>query len=371
MKTYIFPGQGSQYVGMGKKLFAQFPQLAEQANDVLGYSVSDLCLYDPNKQLNKTQFTQPALYTVSALAYLAHQTENESPADFFAGHSLGEYNALFAAGAFNFETGLKLVKKRGELMSQAAPGAMAAVLNLDEEKLRSGLCDNQLMNVDVANLNAPDQIVISGLVDDIEQSQQFIEQLGGRFIKLNTGGAFHSRYMAPAQQAFARYIQEFDFSVPHTPVIDNVTAKPIEPLDIAKLLIAQITQPVRWTQSIEFLIRQGEMKFIELGPKKVLTKLVQSIQKNASLVTSINPVTTINVATKPLAPHQQVAHWNKTYPIGTEVKINGNSNRHTTRTNATLLFGHRPTIFLHGFRGYFHLNEITPMQHIKQTAASA
>ncbi|MCF2860139.1 ACP S-malonyltransferase [Pseudoalteromonas sp. SMS1] len=371
MKTYIFPGQGSHYVGMGKKLFKQFPHMVEQANEVLGYSIRDLCLNDSCKQLNQTQFTQPALYTVSVLAYLQHQQDNPTPADFFAGHSLGEYCALFAGGAFSFEAGLKLVKKRGELMSQAASGAMAAVLNVEEVTLRSNLHENQLTSVDIANLNAPDQIVISGPTADIQRCQPMIEQLGGRFIKLNTSGAFHSRYMAPAQQEFARYIQAFNFSALHTPVIANVTAQPMASHDIAKLLIAQITQPVKWTQSIEFLLTQGEMTFTELGPKKVLTKLIQSIQTNVALVTQHKSVTPVSATDKTLTPQQQVTHWNRIYPIGTEVKINGKSDLYTTRTNASLLFGHRPAIYLHGFHGYFHLHELSAMPQTAHAAKSA
>ncbi|KZN61373.1 ACP S-malonyltransferase [Pseudoalteromonas luteoviolacea] len=365
MKTYIFPGQGSQYIGMGKKLFGEFSQHVELANEILGYSITDLCLVDPNKQLNNTQFTQPALFVVSALAYLQQQNQDTNCADYFAGHSLGEYTALFAAGAMSFEMGLKLVKKRGELMSQAAPGAMAAVLNVQEVELRNCLQEHQLTGIDIANLNAPDQIVISGLVYDIDKSQQIIERLGARFIKLNTSGAFHSRYMAPAQREFAKYIAGFSFSSPHTPVIANVTAHPIKENEIAHSLIEQLTQPVKWTQSIEFLIAQGEMSFTELGPKKVLTKLVDSIKRNCD--TALH----IGAAQTPLTPQQQIDHWNSTYPIGSEVKINGTAKRGSTRSRAIMSFGHRPTIYLHGFSGYFHLSELSPLQQFVKKATEA
>ncbi|KZN48848.1 ACP S-malonyltransferase [Pseudoalteromonas luteoviolacea] len=371
MKTYIFPGQGSQYVGMGKKLFGEFSQQVELADEILGYSITELCLVDPNKQLNNTCFTQPALFVVSALAYLQQQKQDVISADYFAGHSLGEYTALFAAGAMSFEMGLKLVKKRGELMSQAAPGAMAAVLNVQEVELRNCLQEHQLTGIDIANLNAPDQIVISGLVDDIDKSQQIIERLGARFIKLNTSGAFHSRYMAPAQREFAKYIAGFNFSSPHTPVIANVTAHPIKENEIANCLIEQLTQPVKWTQSIEFLLAQGEMVFTELGPKKVLTKLVDNIKNNRDTTLHIGAQRPTDAAQTSLTPQQQVDHWNSTYPIGSEIKINGTAKQGFTRSQAIMSFGHRPTIYLHGYSGYFHLTELSPLQQIVKKATEA
>ncbi|MBQ4835690.1 ACP S-malonyltransferase [Pseudoalteromonas luteoviolacea] len=370
MKTYIFPGQGSQYVGMGKKLFAEFPNYAEQASDLLGYSISELCLADPNKQLNHTQFTQPALYTVSALAFLQQQKKQDT-ADYLAGHSLGEYAALFAAGAISFESGLKLVQKRGELMSKAAPGAMAAVLNVSEYDLNNALTDNNLNTIDIANLNAPEQIVISGLAEDIDQSQRCIEQLGGRFIKLNTSGAFHSRYMAQAKAEFADFIQAVEFAPMHTPVIANVTATPYQASNIPKLLIDQITQPVQWTKSIEFLLSQGDMCFLELGPKKVLTKLVQTIEQNFAKTPQLSTVTNSIGNQAVVTPQQQVTHWNNTYPIGTEVFVKGQATPCKTRSQAILQFGHRPTIYLHDYSGYFHLNDVSPVATSAHIAATA
>jgi len=370
MKTYIFPGQGSQYVGMGKPLFAEFPAYVEQASELLGYSISELCLADPNKQLNHTQFTQPALYVVSALAFLQQQKQ-QGAADYLAGHSLGEYAALFAAGAISFETGLKLVQKRGELMSKAAPGAMAAVLNISESNLKGALAESNLNAIDIANLNAPDQIVISGLAEDINQSQAFIEQLGGLFIKLNTSGAFHSRYMAPAQTEFAEFIQGFEFKTLQTPVIANVTAQPYHHADIAQHLIAQITQPVQWTKSVEYLLSQGDMEFLEIGPKKVLTKLVQTIEKQFVMPVQHSDVTTPSNIQAGITPQQQVAHWNSTYPVGTEVFIKGQITPYKTRTQATLQFGHRPTLYLHGFGGYFHLTDLRPAKQLAPTPVTA
>ncbi len=170
MLTFVFPGQGSQFKGMGAGLFDEFQDLTRQADDILGYSIEELCLEDPNHQLGKTQFTQPALYTVSALSYLKKMKESGREPDYAAGHSLGEYNALFAAGCFDFETGLQLVKKRGELMSKAAPGGMAAVLGFTAEQVKEVLSDYHLTGIDIANHNSPSQIVIAGTKQDIEKA---------------------------------------------------------------------------------------------------------------------------------------------------------------------------------------------------------
>ena len=162
MKTYMFPGQGSQARGMGGSLFDEFPELTDKADKILGYSIKELCLEDPRKELKNTQFTQPALYVVNALSYYKRIQETGETPDYVAGHSLGEFNALLAAECFDFETGLKLVKKRGELMSQATDGAMAAILNANREQVETLLKENGFKNVDIANYNAPLQIVISG-----------------------------------------------------------------------------------------------------------------------------------------------------------------------------------------------------------------
>lgn len=279
MATYIFPGQGSQFKGMGKDLFAEFPEFTRNASDVLGYAIEALCLEDPHQQLTQTQYTQPALYVVNALTYLKKIREEGKKPDFVAGHSLGEYNALLAADVFDFETGLKLVKKRGELMSQANGGAMAAILGLNAGKVRDVLDQNSHLSVTIANDNAHTQVVISGLKADVGKVQEVFEQGGSAMvIPLNVSGAFHSPYMRPAQEQFESFVKEFQFNSPSLPVIANFTARAYDANNISHTLTQQITHPVRWTESISYILEQGETEFEEIGPGNVLTGLVQRIK---------------------------------------------------------------------------------------------
>ncbi|CQR73474.1 Polyketide biosynthesis malonyl CoA-acyl carrier protein transacylase BaeC [Sporomusa ovata DSM 2662] len=285
MIAYIFPGQGSQTKGMGGTLFEEFKQLTMQADGVLGYSIKELCLEDPQSKLSQTQYTQPALYIVNALSYLHKIQETGKKPDFAAGHSLGEYNALFAAGAFDFETGLRVVKKRGELMSQATGGGMAAVIGLDEEQITAVLQQNQLQNIEIANYNSPSQIVISGLKTDIDQAKVVFERIKGvqMFIPLKTSGAFHSRYMTEAKNKFAVFLDNFKFSELAITVIANVYARPYKQSAIKQTLIEQLTSPVKWNESIKNLLSLGEMEFEEIGPGRVLTGLVQRIKRESDL----------------------------------------------------------------------------------------
>ncbi len=279
MTTYLFPGQGSQTKGMGHTLFTEFRELTAKADAILGYSLQTLCHDDPQQQLNHTQFTQPALYTINALSYLKKTQETGLKPTYVAGHSLGEYNALFAADVFDFETGLKLVKRRGELMSQAMGGAMAAVVGLKADVIKSLLIQHDLMNVAIANHNSHTQIVISGQKFDIDRVCAILEQAGAAMvIPLKVSGAFHSPYMRAAQEQFEQYLKEFQFSLPSIPVIANWTAKPYQGSEIQQNLAQQITQPVRWTESIEHLLTQGETEFEEIGPGIVLTGLVKRIK---------------------------------------------------------------------------------------------
>ncbi len=277
MKAYVFPGQGSQSVGMRAELFDSFSEYLTSADRILGYSVKELCLKDPEKKLNLTQYTQPGLFIVNALSYLKKLQEDPIKPDFVAGHSLGEYNALFASGAFDFETGLKLVQKRGQLMSEASEGAMAAVIGLSEEKIVEFLKANDLEAVDIANLNAPTQIVVSGLKEDIANMRKVFKSQRTRCLPLKVSAAFHSRYMSDARAEFTEFIKQFSFSDLQIPVISNVTAQPYEQSELSSNLAKQITHSVRWTDSVRYLSGQGDMEYEEIGPGKILEGLIRKI----------------------------------------------------------------------------------------------
>jgi malonyl CoA-acyl carrier protein transacylase len=276
--AFLFPGQGSQRQGMGAEAFARFPELAAEASDVLGYSIEELCAGDDSKRLGQTQFTQPALYVASALEYLATTDSGARPPDFAAGHSVGEYAALFAAGVFNFADGLKLVQKRGEVMSKVKGGAMAAVIGLDPETITETMSQCGRDNVDLVNFNSPAQIVISGPAESVPELEAPLKEAGARhFVLLQVSGAFHSRYMKEPSEAFADFVNDFSFASPSFPVISNVRATPYEANEAADLLVRQIHHPVLWSDSIRFLRQHGEIEFQEIGPGKVLTKLLRQI----------------------------------------------------------------------------------------------
>jgi malonyl CoA-acyl carrier protein transacylase len=285
MLAFVFPGQGSQKRGMGQGLFDEVPEYKAVERDVdaiVGYSMRTLCLEDPDNRLKETQYTQPSLYVANALHYYKAVAQGTRPA-YVAGHSLGEYNALLAAGVFDFLTGLKLVKKRGELMSQAKNGGMGAVIGLDPEKIAKVINDNGLSTIDVANFNTPVQTVVSGPVDDIKRAGPLFDAAGAQmFIPLQVSAAFHSRYMADAAKAFADFLAPMSFAAPKIPVVANATAQPY-PADnasesVKSLLAKQITSSVQWTQSVRYLRSQGVTQFSEMGPGNVLTRMVQQIQ---------------------------------------------------------------------------------------------
>jgi malonyl CoA-acyl carrier protein transacylase len=286
MIAYMFPGQGSQKRGMGQGLFDETPQYAEveqEVDTILGYSLRKLCLEDADNRLKETQFTQPCLYVVNALHYYKAVDRGARPA-YLAGHSLGEYNALLAAGVFDFLTGLRLVQRRGELMSRAKRGGMAAVIGLGERAIAQVIEENRLASIDVANFNTPSQTVVSGPIEDIKRAGPFFERAGARiYMPLQVSAAFHSRYMAEAEPAFADFLAPFSFATPETPVIANATAQPY-PADnasesIKSLLVMQITHSVRWNQSMRLMISKGVTEFKEIGPGNVLTRMAQEIQQ--------------------------------------------------------------------------------------------
>ncbi|AEW95946.1 MULTISPECIES: ACP S-malonyltransferase [Streptomycetaceae] len=290
LRVHLFPGQGSQVKGMGKELFDRFPELTATADRVLGHSIRTLCVEDPERRLKQTEFTQPALYVVGALSHLAALQEGGRLPDYALGHSLGEYVALFAAGVYDFATGLRLVAKRGELMSRASGGTMAAVAGCDVELVRKVLADGGLDALDVANYNAPTQTVIAGPKEVVEQALPLFTEAGARCVPLNVSAPFHSRYMAAAAEEFGRFLDGFDFHPPKIPVIANVDARPYrDAADVKDKLRRQIDGPVRWTDSVRYLMGQGELDVRELGPGTVLTKLVARIEAEATPLLPAEP----------------------------------------------------------------------------------
>jgi trans-AT polyketide synthase, acyltransferase and oxidoreductase domains len=279
--AYVFPGQGSQKKGMGAELFDCFPKLTDLASEVLGYSIKELCLENPDRNLNLTQFTQPALYVVNALSYLKLKEDAGILPNFLAGHSLGEYNALFAAGVFDFETGLELVRKRGELMAKMKDGGMAAIKGLSAEEIIRVIEQHGLEEIDLANYNSQNQIVVSGPRELIAKSGAPFEAAGASlYFPLNVSGAFHSRYMMPAREEFNLFLAPFSFFNPQIPVVSNVEASFYPGNKVRALLADQLIKPVKWTNSIRFLVEQGTITFKEVGPGDVLTKLIWRIQQD-------------------------------------------------------------------------------------------
>lgn len=278
---YAFPGQGSQEKGMGEELFDEFPEYVRSADDVLGYSVKELCLNDSEGKLNLTNYTQPALYVVNALSYLKKIKEMGRKPDFVLGHSLGEYNALFAAGAFSFEDGLRLVKIRGQLMSEIEGGAMAAVIGLDEDTIRNILVENDFTDLQIANINSPVQIILSGRREDIIAAEQLYMDAGARkYIILNVSGAFHhGKYMKAAQDKFAGYLDKITFNKLQIPVISNYTARPYDDLRIKETLREQMSHGVRWVESVRYLLAENEPVFEQIGPGDTVYSLIMMIKR--------------------------------------------------------------------------------------------
>ncbi|MDO9005935.1 MAG: ACP S-malonyltransferase [Aquabacterium sp.] len=287
MIAHVFPGQGAQKRGMGQGLFddvAEFRELEPHIDALLGYSIRQLCLEDPDNRLKETQYTQPALYVVNALHHWKARADGAQPA-MLAGHSLGEYNALLAAGSFSFLTGLRLVQKRGELMSQARDGGMAAVLGMGVDKIGGVLMSNQLSAIDIANHNTPQQVVISGKTVDLERARPLLEAAGAQtVVTLPVSAAFHSRYMDKAARAYEDFLWGYSFKAPVTPVIANVTGLPYAcegdaTQQIRTMLVKQITHSVHWSSSIQYMRAQGALDFMEMGPGNVLTRMLAHITK--------------------------------------------------------------------------------------------
>lgn len=276
MKAIMFPGQGAQFKGMGKELFKVYPSETLLASEILGYDLEELCIDNPERKLGLTQYTQPALFVVNALGFYKQQ-KLVSP-DYFIGHSLGEYNALHAANAFDFETGLKLVIKRGDLMSKSSGGTMAAVLGIDIKELKKKIELSQYSDLDIANYNTFYQTVVSGPKESILKLAKEYGDQKIKVVPLNVSAPFHSRYMEPAAKEFRNYLEEFDFSPTTTPVISNVTAQPYNNNQIKGLLGQQIMGSVQWTSSIIWLFNNNVTDFDEIGGGDILAKMVNQIK---------------------------------------------------------------------------------------------
>jgi malonyl CoA-acyl carrier protein transacylase len=282
MIAYLFPGQGSQRPGMGGGLFERFPRLTAMANEILGYSIESLCLNDDSGRLDQTEFTQPAIYVVSCLDYLRRVVETGRRPDYVAGHSAGEYAALFAAGAYDFETGLQLVQKRGFLTSKASAGGMAAVIGLSQEAAANVLAVPELSGLEIANDNSPAQVVIAGPVAAIDVAERWFLRAGAQmFVPLRVSGPFHSRHMQSASTAFEKLLAQAHFQEPVIPAIANVDAQPHQKSEIADKLGLQITNRVRWTQSVRYMLEQGVTEFHEIGGGRTLIKLVDQTREYA------------------------------------------------------------------------------------------
>lgn len=287
-KAYIFPGQGSQFKGMGLELYQTSDSakaLFDQANEILGFDITKIMFEGTDDELKQTNVTQPAIFLHSVI--LAKTSSNFSP-DMVAGHSLGEFSALVSAGALSFEDGLKLVAKRADAMQKACeirPSTMAAILGLDDatiEHICSGITDEIVVP---ANYNCPGQVVISGSIEGVEKACELLKSAGAkRALLLQVGGAFHSPLMEPAREELAEAIHASRFQSPLCPVYQNVNALPATDVSVIREnLIAQLTAPVRWTQSVGKMTADGATTFIECGPGKVLQGLVKKITSGAEL----------------------------------------------------------------------------------------
>ncbi|MFD7566747.1 ACP S-malonyltransferase [Streptomyces tendae] len=299
--AWLFPGQGAQRRGMGRELFDRYPDAMAAADRILGFSVRELCLGDAAERLTDTRYLQPALFVVNELTRRACAAREPAP-DYLAGHSLGEYNALLAADAFDFETGLALVARRGELMGRATGGAMTAVVGPGAARIVDLLAEAGIDDVDLANLNSTEQVVLSGPAESLRRAAGAVTAAGaGRCVPLRVSAAFHSRYMADAAREFAAFLAGFELRDPRIPVIANVTARPYRPGEVGRLLAAQVHSAVRWSESMAHLRSRGVDRVVEQGPGRVLTGLWDAAVKDAANGSAAEPRPAAGSASAPAA----------------------------------------------------------------------
>ncbi|WP_299312243.1 ACP S-malonyltransferase [uncultured Aquimarina sp.] len=291
MNAYVFPGQGAQFSGMGLDLYENSEiakELFHKANDILGFEITKIMFEGTADELKETKVTQPAIFLHSVI--LSKVLGDSFNPDMVAGHSLGEFSALVANGTLNFEDALRLVSKRALAMQSACelkPSTMAAVLGLDDEVVEKG-CEEIEGVVVAANYNCPGQLVISGEVEAIEKACELMKEKGARrALVLPVGGAFHSPLMEPAREELAAAIEETTFNTPNCPIYQNVTTTAItDPEEIKKNLMAQLTAPVKWTQSVKNMMKDGATSFTEVGPGKVLSGLVKKVDRSMETISA-------------------------------------------------------------------------------------